>query len=1486
MALQTQKLVMTALGIRDHLQPREGQPRVPDGIHLRWAFERELGFPWLGFYLFRRVHEPPDLVCLGANISEFGAFYGGSRTATLQTSAGQIGVQSDQVLVQAQPDAHRGRPGIELSGRQHLLLALPEDRPAHEVKLDLYFRGEADLEVTGLLWGRPVVRQQVSGMAGEAHEVSLVSDALTAVEIRVQGPDAPAIVEDLGFALVYQSATRGWEGVPGFRYPLSLPVGHPDYPCPGAPGSLGEAMDVALQRIVYGDPGRWEEPFIQMHDQLQRLVEGGPGWPMADRQVEAEAMPERPGPGGGQPVRTQVSPLDLLLLASLQPAVAQMLGLYWLDREVWPDGRYDYLLVADNAGVFQGDPHVALDMLGGMDPLGLVEAPAEELCAYVVFGRGLEPQAEPLFPPHHVRVYALPGSGVQMTAEQAGPGNAGLRWEAAEVGPEQLLAAAARYHVWRADLGDGGPPGAGAFPDEAYQLLTEEEPVLVTRPDQPPDRRAEHPRDWPPFSLHYLDSGLAQGWYSYRVSGTDLFGRHSPLSEPAAWYQWTPPPDPRPSYYQDPAGHRRVDESGARWAVYLQHRSPPPPPTAIEAFALDPADPYVVKDGAYRAHWGARAQQVGLRVRWQWTAMHQQQAPGVEGFHVHYQPGQRNARLGHISTVSAGGADCTVQTDLPGTEAADAFRGAVLHVGADAFTVKGSQSVSTNQGRCLALTVNATAGKEPPAGAPCTLLIPQDYALGTVHVRKGDVRVVGKGTKWSANLAGKEFRVAGDPQQYRVKEVTSESLLSLERPFAGHTGSDERYAIRPHPQYTDFSAADAWQKRLAVVAFEDNVVETISPWRAADGYALQGRQAIVDGLAVDLTLDTPNLSGIPYQDVRIWLGDASSTGGRTYRLQGVEVETDPPKVRVKLDPAEGAPGVQGQPTPWVIGLPLPLRQYEVFVAAPSDLAPTLDDPIVYAHVGVNAVDERGVAGPVGAPVKVFRVWRERPEAPKPLKDAETLEASPADYHGQSFHTVSWRARQPYQAHVFRALDETLFQVDWQARLQGDRPALDPSQAEHRKLFPDEAVDGRWTLVRCRQVAAELNWLNTLPREARAREQALAHYRGLSNDALRILGGLAGPKGSPGNERAFSQITVEPLGASTGSYRDTLDGRSTNRYFYRVAYVDAVHNRGQMGLSSPPICLPDVVPPLKPTVSEVQGGDCQITLRWNANPDPDVATYHIYRTEDRARTRDLRLMKRVAVVTAPATFTTVDRPERDQLDCFYRVVPVAPDGQKGTPQAPRSVSLEAHPDDVRGARYRVRWAPQRNAHYVRYEIYRGHEGLDLDHIAGMTCVHTESLSPLAWTDKVPGLTTFYYRIVTVDEAGNASVPSEVVAARAYDHGPPTEPAWERAAWVRLDAAGKEQAWSASGAGLEPGVALVLTTPQARVSLLVQRKEGDRWQSVTPWLREPEYDANMEVWRFCAYDRSADPGQAQVYRLKLISPAGKIVELKTEHELARP
>jgi hypothetical protein len=342
---------------------------------------------------------------------------------------------------------------------------------------------------------------------------------------------------------------------------------------------------------------------------------------------------------------------------------------------------------------------------------------------------------------------------------------------------------------------------------------------------------------------------------------------------------------------------------------------------------------------------------------------------------------------------------------------------------------------------------------------------------------------------------------------------------------------------------------------------------------------------------------------------------------------------------------------------------LPLRLYEVLLPVPGGpafpgvpLAPSEIDPIVYAHVSVSAADDKqhtadnskwtsstwgnrpGNEGKVGTPAKIYRVLRSKPPAPVAVDDSDKVWATRADYHSRSYYTFRWAKSGTYKTHIFRALDDTLFQTDWELRKQG-APPLNPTDLDK---FPIPT----WTQPTRDAIAAELNSLPIPAASALFDETARAAYTALSNNALRTLAGL------PGNEAAFSQLTYLPLdpadtsnadrsgpdgtdtyipNAALCAYAAELDGRATNRYFFRAAYVNAALTVGPLGPSSPAVYLPKVEAPRTPVLTKILGDNRRILITFASNRDADLAEYRIYRADNARGARDIRLMDLVGTI---------------------------------------------------------------------------------------------------------------------------------------------------------------------------------------------------------------------------------------------------------------
>lgn len=1409
MPLQTPRLVMVGLGSRGDVPPDAIQPKLLDGVHLRWAFPRELGFPWYGFYLFRRDHRRSEMWCISGMIRELKP--GSWLSQTLALPQGTFSSDRDLVLTDDFPPSPivefdlqerrflrftlrpdrlsnlvqirigirktperkqrclrfldkrenslpnpysedgfrlrasnesaiimlrsltaRNKSIIGLDCEPQLEIKLPEaarqvtlnlgaktrdsfdieaeqsdGEPAvvsvtdgssaslHDVRIDgedirlIRIRtkprtktllhsvclsqerqgANPDIRVTARFGEGVVAETTMSGTAGDVVDATLEADAISSVEI---SGGAAALI-DLCFEALSQGAAFGWK--PLDRALIALPVRHPDYPADSGNPDLPSSRSTALDRITYGDPGDWAAAFPDLHEALLLLVsDGPPGPPMADKLMPQETGTPA-GANGPLPHLSDSRALDLVLLATLNRAVADMIGLSYVDKTADPSARYDYLIIASHNGAGAGS---AGKMLNEIATNGFANVDA-----WIVFNKTTE-ASPPLAAPTGARSYALPGTTLasQGTSVVDATNNAGLRWTLPTFGGILLPGRPAMYLVWRAENGNDETPVAGPF-----ELATKL-PILVADPILPAGSTPQRASDWPPFSLHYIDVGLAEGWYAYQVTGIDIFGRHSKQSKKAAWYQWEPEPEPSPWYYIEPPANRLVHAE----AVRLLDKSPPPPPTAIEAYALDPADPTVLRDAAYQAWFGTlnAAEQrnvVGLRVRWQWTAALARQAPDATEFRIYYQPGRPNALLGNVKLVAAITAtESEVKTDIPNAAQADAFVGASLRIGALSFPIVASAAsdpltvVVSNLGLTeTAGTVTVTSGSaqvagsgtawhagmnglsfavagtnqtytilsvdsatglrlatlysganaagqgytvfdvRPPARVPATIVIPERYAAGSVALSGGSAVVTGNGTLWGAALVGMRFKVQADPARYRVAAVNSAAELLLDRVYGGPSGANLTYAIS-FPLFTDYREATNWDQRFYVVDFDDHV----------------------------------------------------------------EVTQD--------------------------GAGLPLRKYEVIIPAGADaarngvpLVTSLAEPVAYAQVSVSTADDKlhtpdapkwvagsygnrpGNEGNVGSMATVFRVRRERPPPPKPPPDAERVFATPADYHSLSFYTYRWAPTAHLKTHIFRAVDDAVFQEDWRHR---PRPPLNPDDLA---LFPSEP---RWNALKRQQVATELDQLNSFAPIPSGKALAFAVYRKLSNDGLRILAGL------PANDRAFTQITTysldpdDPLNAdrrgpdsaagyapnpALRAYMDTLDGRSTSRYFYRAAYVDGANNIGPLGLSSPPVWLPNVVPPRAPVLTRVLGGDRAITVYWASNREIDLAKYRLYRSDREADERDLRLMTMVHEENVPAgdpsqrpaQLLFTDTPLQGLVTFYYRLVAIDSAGNVSVPSAPAS-----------------------------------------------------------------------------------------------------------------------------------------------------------------------------------------------------------------------
>jgi hypothetical protein len=269
--------------------------------------------------------------------------------------------------------------------------------------------------------------------------------------------------------------------------------------------------------------------------------------------------------------------------------------------------------------------------------------------------------------------------------------------------------------------------------------------------------------------------------------------------------------------------------------------------------------------------------------------------------------------------------------------------------------------------------------------------------------------------------------------------------------------------------------------------------------------------------------------------------------------------------------------------------------------------------------------------------------------------------------------------------------------------------------------------------------------------------------------------------------------------------DELDGRSTNRWFYRAAVGDDVHNRGPLGLSSPPVHLPNVVPPRAPALARVTLDDGEATVAWASNREADLDSYLVYRGEGEDGGRDVRAMTLVHTEAVAA----------------------------GDP-AVRPAQVTFTDPDLVGGR------------------------------------------------------TYAYRVVAVDDGGNASRPSDQFLVKAVDRRPPPVPVITGAAWVAVqDLSQMTSAWPTGGtipAGWRPAVRLRWKSDVPVAGFMLTRKEREelRFRPLELGARlRPLPSGELEL-----VDDEVDPARVYAYRLTSVSEAGVPSESAAEREVPRP
>ena len=645
-----------------------GDSEAQNGVHLRWSFDPELGFPADGFQLYFRAAAPKTTLkvsfsSLARRLQQQPAPAGVDGGVTVHRTDGDrlaVGVRCDQVGLDlgASPLVLRFRPNFAVAPalvREVTLLGVTQQGAAFAqaihagrvadcaalgqqaclgqildagtVSLLTRLEGAERLLAGRDLRGRrrgprvtwsALIRSERAEALRRLAELGLAAPAAAACvpfqltlradaidAVRVSGCNA-TLLGVVWSPMAADESEKGWKPLHG---PICLPVDAvPEYSCSR---EAGDARSIAKNRLPEAAD---LPPGAPTRAELEARLLG------ADFEELHQSLEQALG-GGGQFIARLASDdpedgtswrYDVVrdaLTAAADPYFARVLGLYWVHAPTTPPERFDYMVEATWP----------------------IEGEKRRFC-FIVFDRG--PEAQPaLTAPAGTVATAMPGSahvtpdGVLNPCEM----DVVVNWRRPSVCEiADAIRAPIAYLV--------ECTGAGAPDSGPYALVTRRAFEKGGEPEVVPAMIAD-PEDGPPrfASGYFVDRGPGYGLFHYRVRGRDLFGRTSAPSAPAA--------------------------------VTVTDQVAPGPPLNLAAEYFDPGDPE--RAGSEMLAWADRDAAAGdppraaVAVRWIWPASRQLQFPDLDEFRLYYRPGSLNHVLGRITAVTeVATGEYDVETDM------------------------------------------------------------------------------------------------------------------------------------------------------------------------------------------------------------------------------------------------------------------------------------------------------------------------------------------------------------------------------------------------------------------------------------------------------------------------------------------------------------------------------------------------------------------------------------------------------------------------------------------------------------------------------------------------------------------------------------------------------------------------------------------------------------------------------------------------------
>jgi hypothetical protein len=517
---------------------------IDQAVHLRWAFDPDLGFPDGGFNIYRRRSRGDGKWHRLA--------YAKATDANQLTSNGHIIRWSPQSATGAEPslapvgsvvaltwaDGEFAFQIVPSAPRLAIVVGLVPGAPVAPIRIRA-------VSVSG------VETQQIAPAAGTAERVEFASADVS--EVRIEGVGVFVTAFDV---MLFGSVVNTWGDPLNGLEPIRLPRSATrerfltDIAVRLSPLETATILDLADAAAV---------------EELRLLVEACQSNPVAAPGPPWITLADANG-------STSVDPRGLLLMLALRPIVARGLGLYWIDKTALAGEVYDYRVEGmwgSRAPIWASVGTLAHEFYGASSAITQFPSAISTLAAAAVEVPVANPKSAPVRP-----IF------VRMAATD-------LNWTVPNrSGTDLIDYDSVLYWVDRQALGLLDPPTAQPpTPNaNAWATINEDFPQCVVPDD---DGTIVDPMlcDAPIA----VDSPL-EGWYAYRVRGASIFGLSRGNSPSVNVLLLDVIAPSRPRLVEGPAGTRSIaDDVPLSWAWGPDEALAAPDTTTFRIYAQERA---------------------------------------------------------------------------------------------------------------------------------------------------------------------------------------------------------------------------------------------------------------------------------------------------------------------------------------------------------------------------------------------------------------------------------------------------------------------------------------------------------------------------------------------------------------------------------------------------------------------------------------------------------------------------------------------------------------------------------------------------------------------------------------------------------------------------------------------------------------------------------------------------------------------------------